>query len=184
MKTELRYLGYELKKSLWRTVIFSAISVSLCLMITRSCTDTIYDNYKNTGIATLAVLISIFAVLIPILELSGFKNRRNLDTLYFFPIKRTGMALVHFVSGFIQLAVIYTVTFASWFLYLLLTTSCFALGYMIPYYFATLAIGLVMYSFFCFTFSLGNNVADGVILMLLWSFVASVVIATLFDGVV
>ena len=184
MKTSLRYLRYGLEKSLWRTVIFTAISVTFTLITVRSNISVTEDRYKTAGLYMLAVLISVFAAIIPMLELSEFKNRRNLDTLYFFPIERKSMALVHFVSGFIQLAVIYTVTFATHFGYLLVTTDCFSLGYMIPYYFATLAIGLVMYSFFCFTFSQGNTVADGVIISLLWAFVGYVVLATLFQEVI
>ena len=183
MKTALRYLRYGLEKSLWRTIIFTVISVSITIITVRSNISGSEDRYKTSGLYMLAVMISVFAAIIPMLELSEFKNRRNLDTLYFFPIERKSMALVHFVSGFIQLAVIYTVTFASHFIYLLIMSDCFSLGYMIPYYFATLAIGLVMYSFFCFTFSQGNTVADGVIISLLWAFVAYVVMAALIENV-
>ena len=135
MKTALRYLRYGLEKSLWRTIIFTVISVAITFMTTRSATSSSEDRYKSTGIYMLAIMISVFAAIIPMLELSEFKNRRNLDTLYFFPIERKSMALVHFVSGFIQLAVIYTVTFASWFsriCSIILSTSnvctCFALN--------------------------------------------------------
>lgn len=172
MKTAYRYLSYELKKNLLRTVIFTVISVVLCLMVMRSEATTGDVQWRSTGIYMLAIVIGVLATVMPMLELSEFKNRRNLDTLYFFPIERKKLALVHYLSGLIQVAAIYTVTFAVSFIFLLLNTDCFALGYMIPYYFASLGTGFVMYSFFSFTFNQGNTVTDGVIISLLWAFVA------------
>ena len=175
MKTAYRYLCYGLKKSLLRTVIFTVIAVIISMMIIRSDALTGYVQYRETGIYILATLLGVIATILPILELSEFKNRRNLDTLYFFPIERKKMALVHYFSGLIQMTAIYTVTYGIAFIFLLLNTDYFALGYMIPYYFASLGIGIVMYSFFSFTFNQGNTVTDGIIISLLWAFVAYVV---------
>jgi hypothetical protein len=118
-----------------------------------------------------AVMLGIFCTLIPILETSAFKNRRNLDTLYFFPIKRWKMALTHYLSGLIQVVVIYMVPFFTAWIYLEAQTNYFALGYMLPYFFLSLLIGFVMYSIFMFVFGQANTVADGVLFCVLWMFV-------------
>ena len=170
MKTASRYLCYGLKKNLLRTAILTAISIVLCMMVIRSDAMQGEIRWRATGIYMLAIVLGALATIIPMLELSEFKNRRNLDTLYFFPIDRKKMALVHYISGLIQMTAIYTVTFLVAFGFLLINTDYFALGYMIPYYFTSLVTGFVMYSFFCFIFNQGNTVADGVIISLLWAF--------------
>jgi hypothetical protein len=133
--------------------------------------------YNTSGIYILATVLGIICTLIPILENKCFKNRRNLDTLYFFPIKREKMAIVHFLSGFIQVLAIYSVTFFASLAYLAANTDYFALGYMLPYYFLSILLGLVMYSFFTFIFTQANTVADGVVLCVLWMFALAVVVA-------
>ena len=162
MKTFGRYLGYRLEKATSRTLIFTILAVVFTwVTVTESIgRQNVWAN--ETGIYMLAIILSVVSTLIPILELSDFKNRRNLDTLYFFPIKRSKMALVHYLSGFIQVLIIYSVAFFSAWIHLELQTDYFALGYMFFYYILSLLVGLMMYSIFAFLFIQGNTVADGI----------------------
>ncbi len=172
MKVFGRYLNYRLRQSFLRTLVFTVLSIMMCLSIVADAsTDRVNEEYRTSGIYILAIVLGMFCTLIPILELSGFKNRRNLDTLYFFPIKRSKMALVHYLSGIIQVFCIYTVSFISVWIYLLVKTDCFALGYMPLYYICSLLLGAVMYSIFMFIFGEANTVADGVLFCGLWVFI-------------
>lgn len=175
MKTFGRYLLYRLENSALRTVIFTIISVIITQNTISDCIDHGAVEYNSTGLYVLATILGTICTLIPILETMCFKNRRNLDTLYFFPIKRWKMATVHFLSGFIQILFIYSVTFFIAFGYLAANTDYFALGYMPMYYLFSILIGLVMYSFFIFVFGQANTVADGVVMCVLWMFVLSIV---------
>lgn len=176
MKVFGRYLQYRLKQSTLRTIVFTVLSVMVCLIVTSdSSSSTLQENCRETGIYMLAIILGIICTLTPILELSVFKTRRNLDTLYFFPIKRTKMALAHYLSGAIQIFTVYTVSFVLVWIYLLATTDCFKLGYMPLYYLFSLLLGAVMYSIFTFLFSEGNTVPDGVLFCALWAFVAYLV---------
>ncbi len=176
MKTFTRYLIYRLNNSVLRTLVFTLLSVILTQTIISECIGRMRVEYNETGLYTLAIVLGIFCTLIPMLELSGFKNRRNLDTLYFFPIKRVKMAAVHYISGFIQVFVIYSVTFFAAYAHLALQTNYFSLGYMIIYYLLSLLLGLVMYSVFAFIFLQANSVADGVLFSVLWMFVIALVL--------
>ena len=176
MKVFGRYLQYRLKQSTLRTIVFTVLSVMVCLIMTSEVSSsTVHEGYRTTGLYMLATVLGIICTLIPVLELSVFKTRRNLDTLYFFPIKRTKMALAHYLSGAIQIFTVYTVSFVSVWIYLLATTDCFRLGYMPLYYLFSLLLGGVMYSIFTFLFSEGNTVADGILFCALWVFVANLV---------
>ncbi len=180
MTTFKRYFVYRLKQSILRTLVFTVLSVMICLSVVNEGIRPVELQYKSSGIEMLAVVLGVFCTLIPILELSGFKNRRNLDTLYFFPIKRVKMALAHYLSGALQVLVIYTVSFISVWLTLLVKTddSWFRLEYMPLYYVFSLILGAVMYSIFAFLFSEGNTVADGVLFCGLWVFILYLVMFT------
>ncbi len=171
MKTFGRYLAYRLEKSALRSLVITLISVALVQnVISDSIRYTTVDT-RDTGLYMFAVLMGTLCTLIPMLETACFKNRRNLDTLYFFPIKREKLALAHYLSGLIQVVMIYTFVFFFGYTYLVLKTNCFALEYMIPYYFLSLLVGLVIYSVIIFLFGQANTVADGVIICGLWVFV-------------
>ena len=173
-----RYFLYRLKSSLWRTVFLTLLSLVFALSVADDCTSAQTVEYKTTGIYILALILGVFATLIPILELSGFKNRRNLDTLYFFPISRGKLALVHYLSGLAQIFVIYSVSFFSVWAFLAINTNCFALGYMIAYYALSLILGLVIYSVIAFIFTEANTVIDGIIFCGLWALVLFLIIWT------
>ncbi len=183
MKAFWRYLRYRLESSALRTLVFTALSVMLSQSVISDAIS-YYDvesiKYVDSGIYILAVVLGIVCTLIPILENMGFKNRRNLDTLYFFPIKREKMAAAHFIGGFIQVAFIYTVTFVVAAVFLATNTDFFNLYYLLPYYLLSLLLGFVIYSFFSFIFIQANTVADGVLLSVLWMFALWVAMYAMF----
>lgn len=169
------YLGYILKRSALRTVVFSLFSlITTVISVGEAVKPYSLVRYDGTtGIEVLATMLGIFATVIPVLETAGFKNRRNLDTLYFLPINRFNLALAHYISGLIQLLVIYTVSFIGAIPILLGYAEHFSLIHLIPYYFLSLLIGIIMYSFFIFVFGKANTVADGIICGILWMFAAA-----------
>ena len=178
-----RYLRYRLEQSALRTLVFTALAVILSQSVISDAIrylDVEAVGYVDSGIYILAVVMGVVCTIIPILENMGFKNRRNLDTLYFFPIKREKMALTHFLGGFIQVAFIYTVTFAVASIYLIANTDFFNLYYLLPYYFLSLLLGFVIYSFFSFIFIQANTVADGSLMSLLWAFAPWVALYALY----
>lgn len=170
MTTLKRYLFYRLKNSVLRILIFTILSVLLSRIVLWERITVREISSCASGLYIFATVLGIVASLIPFFELSGFKNRRNLDTLFFFPIKREKMALAVYISGLLQVIIIYTVTYVAGFIFLATNTDCFALIYMLPYFFLSLLLGAVIYSVFMFLFSEANTVADGVLFCLLWIF--------------
>lgn len=185
MKTFGRYLLYRIENSALRTIIFTVLSVILTQNVISLCTSNGRPiQYNETGIYMLAVVLSIICTVIPMLETMGFKNRRNLDTLYFFPIKREKMALVHYLSGWIQILFIYTVTFVIAYAYLGIKTNYFALYHMVPYYFLSLLLGLIMYSIFMFIFGQANTIADGVLFSVMWVFAIALMMTAVRETII
>ena len=174
MTTFKRYVLYRIKNSILRTLIFTILSILVTQTVIRDCIDLSRVENRTSGLFIFATILGIVASLIPFIELGGLKNRRNLDTLFFFPIKREKMAIAVYVSGLFQVIVIYTVTYVAGALFLATNTDYFALGYMLPYYFLSLLLGTVIYSVFMFLFNEGNTVADGVLFCLLWIFLLNI----------
>jgi hypothetical protein len=170
MTTFKGYLGYRLKKTLLSTVTFSLLALAITSFYARIGAVTFVGRRGYTGIESLATIVGIIASLIPMSELGGFKNRRNLDTLFFLPLSRFKMALAHYISGFLQMFTIYTVAFIGHWLCLLQFSHYYRLEYMPLYYFLLLFLGAVVYSVFMFIFGEANSGIDGVICAAVWSF--------------
>lgn len=184
MTTFWRFLYYRLKSSALRTVIFTVLSTVICLIGIWNENQSDDVKYCQCGLYMLATALCITASIVPLFELAGLKNRRNLDTLYFFPLGRKKMATAYFLSGWMQVVFIYTVTFIASLTWLISQTDYFALIYMLPYYFLSLVLAFVIFAVFSFLFLQANTVADGVLFCALWIFflwaVSNVVLDFLF----
>ena len=170
MMTFWRFLYYRLKLSALRTVIFTVLSTAICLLGIYVANKSENAEFCQSGLDMLATALCIIASIVPLFELAGLKNRRNLDTLYFFPIGRQKMATAYFLSGWMQVVFIYTVTFIASLIWLISQTDYFALIYMLPYYFLSLILAFVIYAVFSFLFLQANTVADGVLFCVFWIF--------------
>ena len=179
-----RYFAYQFKKSLPALLIMGVIA----LLLTFSNVEVygLPDNITEiTGeriivwFGVLAFILGALCTVAPILMLSPFKNRRNLDTLLFLPVSRVKVAITHYLVGLIQIISVYTACFICTFLHLLPYFKYLFLIYLIPYYFLSVLYGIVLYSLFIFIFQQGSTVADGVIfgasyIFSPWAIVASI----------
>lgn len=164
-----RYLGYRMKDSALRTIVISAISFFYATTFVDNIIYLYGDNqYVRFYTAFLTFYLIVLVFTIPILELSRFKNRRNLDTLYFFPLSRTKLALVHFISGFLQFIIAFTFAFSVIALRIFQTPLLHSI-FIIPFYFAILLACFMVYTVICYLFSTENIVFDGVSTVLLWT---------------
>ena len=177
MKTFFRYFGYRLKDSALRTIVVSLCSFfyTMSLADTGIFLDHVYNadtgRYdREVAICNLIffyILLIILVYVIPMMELSRFKNRRNLDTLYFFPLSRTKLALVHYFVGILQFLAAYTLSFGV-VAFCIIEISLFYQSFLIPCYLGMLFSSLLVYTFVCYLFSSENTVFDGVVTSLWW----------------
>ncbi|MBQ8432320.1 MAG: hypothetical protein IJX28_05505 [Clostridia bacterium] len=166
-----RYLKHRLESGFLRTLIIAILGLLLCMVCVTQELRSSEPQYNDVALYILATLMCIIATVIPMIELMDFKKRRNLDTLLSFSISRPQMALAHYLSGWIQVMLIYSVSYFWTFAHLTITTDYFDLSPMIPYYFISLGLGWILYSFFLFLFGEGNTTVDGVIFCILGMFV-------------
>ncbi len=183
--TFARYLGYRLKSSAFRNIALSLLP-AVAVMYKTADENPYYPNageiweYKcSCELHLPATVLFAFAVIIPILENACLKERRDLDLLYSMPIKRGGLALAHYLCGYIQLVFIYSVTFFSYWLYLGVHTDYYSLQWLALYYPCSLLAGLIIYSVIAFVFNEANTLFDGIVFSLIWVFAAYVLIRAL-----
>ena len=158
-----RYLAYRLKKSGLRTLVFILLSVLVIHMVLMSAVShNTSSTSENFGLSELSTILAIFACSIPILENAELKEKKHADAIYSTPISRGKLAGAHYFSGLIQMFSIYTVNFFYAFFYLKIHTTQLRLFYMLPWYFLSLLLGIILYSFVLFLFNEGNTVLDGV----------------------
>lgn len=172
-----RYFKHHFRTGATRLLAMTILAILFVSAILASELDDSYyrDNY-SCGLYSLAIVLGALCAVVPILELSGFKNRRNLDTLLSIPIDRKKLAMVNYVNGLCQILIVYTVTYLYALIRLLPYSVHFDLIYLLPYYFVSVLIGVLTYSIFAFLFERANTVADGVVCMILQIFVLSIAV--------
>ena len=166
MTTFKRYFCYRLRKSKLQIIIFTVLAV----WMTHSSTMNVIEGYylegygdvHQAGLSGLHSILAFCCTIIPIVENSCFKNRRNLDTLFCLPISRPKLALAHYLCGWAQTMIIYTASFAWRTVLLLSHREWFHLSYLFPYYLLSLLMGLIVYSVFSFLFGEANSNGDGI----------------------
>ena len=177
MKTFFRYFGYRLKDSTLRTIVVSLFSFFYTMSWVNSSIEpaNIYNSetgkydkeVANCYLYFFYILLIVLVYVIPMMELSRFKNRRNLDTLYFFPLSRTKLALVHYLVGILQFLAAYTLSFGV-VAFRIIEISLLYQSFLIPCYLGMLFSSLLVYTFVCYLFSSENTVFDGVVTSLWW----------------
>lgn len=178
MKSFAQYFKYHFKSTLLRLIIVLVIALALSLAS--------YGNllrfhewewgldriaYVNVKLGWYTFIFASICMLIPVLELSNFKSRRNLDTMFTLPVSRTKMLLAHLLNGWIHITLAFTAEAIVIFTALRQAKYSVHESYFFGYYFALLAVGLAIYLFFAFIFSQANTIMDGIIFMGAWTFV-------------
>lgn len=115
---------------------------------------------RNLGI--IFVILGALCTIIPALELSGLKNKRNADTIYSLPIDRRALGAAHFANGFLQILAVYICSAVTVAIMIIPRSIGFLhLQYLTPLLLLPIPAALLLYSYFCFLFNEANTTTDG-----------------------
>lgn len=178
------YFSAHLRSNLRPIIYILIITASLGLILGLTgqpyeewnyATETYYDDYHST-LYIPVLFMCVLAYVLPVMEFSFFKKRRNLDCAYALPISRRCMGAVHYLSGALILIGTFTLSYLLNFA-LLLTRGATYFNFppMIAHYFLCVVLGLALYSILVFAFNEANTKGDGIWFMLLWTFVVTLV---------
>lgn len=163
MSSFKKYFLYIFKK----TALRQAVTCFICVIIALLQINGWEEYYSPSSVATI---LGVLCMLIPILELAPFKNRRNLDSLFSLPVSRKKQALAHYINGVIQISVAFTVCCVLALIQLIAYKRGAIIGYFIAYYFLALVAGILIYSVFMLLFDQANTVIDGILFEILGAF--------------
>ena len=140
--------------------------------------QTFNDDYNST-LYIPVLFMCVLCYIVPVMEFSFFKKRRNLDCAYALPISRKAMGLTHYISGAITVIGVFTLSYLQNLILLLARgVEYFNFPPMIAHYFLCVVLGLALYSIMVFVFNEANTKGDGIWFMLLWTFaIANVMLA-------
>ncbi len=179
MKSYMRSHLRDSLKTLLYLVVFS-VAVTLIFSGSNQCYPigkyidgeyvlTGYYYSSELGIPVWILAISCFVL--PVLEFSFFKKRRNLDCAYALPISRREMGIVHYVTGLLLLVIPYSCSYLINFLLMLRYPGAFELAPLLGHYFIILALGICFYALYVFVFNEANSTGDGIWFIILWTVV-------------
>ena len=157
MKTCASYFKYSLKKVL---VEMLTLTVFALLLVHFSVSQSIV-HWKADGVLDIrrsdlclwvpSAILGVLAAVLPLLRLSAFKSRRNIDTLYSFPLSRRKMVAVQLGMGIGEMFCAFTLAYLYFIFLYKLKAGAFHLFWLLPNYFVA------------FFFWQGNTVADGIV---------------------
>jgi hypothetical protein len=188
-----QYFSYRCKATLVRLLIF--VGIALLLTYTSSYflvyetfaydydLDTKYPVMEAAGdLSVLGWSAGICAVILPVLELLPFKNKRNIDTMLALPIGRGKMILAHYLCGLLHLSVTLFCSFALAAIKMVPYRMFFSLWMLLPFYAMLLLTAAILYSLFSFVFSTADTTADGIVWLHIYSLLPPLFLSSAYDA--
>lgn len=133
-------------------------------------------NLPFGNIITYAIILSI---IFTVLEFSFKMKKVTIDQMYSIPIKRSKLYITKYLIGLFEIIVPLTLSYIVMILMIVTNEHMFNLVYAIPHYFGVIFLTVILYTTLVFIFTRCNNTVDGLINILLYTFVTSVIIVGL-----
>lgn len=154
-------------------LIIGIIIYPLVILTTQFYQDNDYGTfYKTTSQVGLVITyLAILCYIVPIFKFSFLHKKRQIDYFYSLPIKRNNIININLLVGFLQIIIPYTIVYFLGMGLLALKTNIYHYVFYFPLYFISLYVALGVYLFNSFIFSRGNTISDGIILVILYTFV-------------
>ena len=130
-------------------------------------------------LSVASVVMIVASYIAAVRSFSCFMKRRNLDCFYSLPLPRRAIGGVHYAVGIIEMFSIFTASYLTNVITMLMDRGEFNYIYLLPHYFLSLLFGVIMYSVLVFAFNEGTSVADGIIYMVAYTFVMTLLCGAL-----
>lgn len=171
----MKYFVYELKKNrallVLLTVLASALYVVVC-----STYELFYIALSGrivaaaTPIGTVYTFSACACAIVPIIVYSFKMKKRSVDVFYSLPLKREKIWLAKTLVGLVLVIVPYTVAYWLGFTVIAARENYYDMIYFLSGFFGGALYIVCMFGIFSFTFTRANNVADGVVFIILYTF--------------
>lgn len=175
----MRYFKYELRKSIWPTIILTILGILMYIPALAS-NNFLNHSYPNINLGFIAAFLGIVCTVVPIYELSYLMKKRSIDEYYSLPIKRSVLITTKFLSGFLKILISYTIAFFLGLLVIIVKGHNLLIGYYFPYYLFSVIFAFHLYAFNSFIYSRANTIIDGLVFINLYSSIFIFVIGAIY----
>lgn len=176
-----KYFLYELKQARWQLVIISAIFTIVCATIAGVIPMQMeWEDYsgaiqvtKYSPISWLpVVMLTIMCYVAPAMSYSFKMDKRSVDCYYALPLKKTKLYFIKTMVGLLRVLIPFTAAFWTMFLvYMVRPDNPYQMAWFVPAYFGALFFGVCLYGYNAFAFTRANSTPDGIVFMIVYSFV-------------
>lgn len=173
----MRYFKYELKKSIWPTIILTILGILIYIPALAS-NDFVNPRNPIINLGLIASFLGMACTAVPIYELSYLMKKRSIDEYYSLPIKRSILITTKFLSGFLKILISYTIAFFLGLFVIIVKGHNLSIQYYFPYYLFSVILGFSLYAFNSFVYSRANTIIDGLIFINLYSTIFIFVVGT------
>lgn len=136
------------------------------------------DHMYTVNLSVITTVFILEAFIYAALEFSSFRNKRNLDTWFSFPLSREKIAIVHALNAYTMFA-IQTVVYFVYGSVLILIHDGFNYVYFIPAMLAIFVFTCLLFNFVSCVFLFGNSIADGALCVFAWMNVPSAIVTVI-----
>lgn len=160
------YFLYELKKAVLPTSVFALISVAVFVF------NSVYEATHGASYPLLnvpSITLAILCTVVPVLTYAFKNNRRYIDLLYSFPLRREKLYLAKTLVGLIETFVPFTLAYAVGVPVIASVGQNFHTAFYALYFFVALVMGLALFGINAFAFTRANGTADGIAFMVFFS---------------
>lgn len=185
----IKLLKHYVSKRMISTIITSLI---LMIIVYINEVDTIYigkmyqgDNMPyldypiNLPFGNIIAYAIILSIIFTVLEFSFKMKKVTIDQMYSIPIKRSKLYITKYLIGIFEIIIPLTLSYIVMILMIVKNEHMFNLVYAIPHYFGVIFLTVILYTTLVFIFTRCNSTVDGLINILLYTFVTCVIIVGL-----
>jgi hypothetical protein len=181
-----RLLKYYLKKRITIIGIISLIVVILGALIIGNSdfiSNPVNNTYPKFAINSPLWLVvwtgAILATIVPAFEFYFKMRKVSVDEFYQLPIKREGLYICKCIIGLIETLIPTIIAIITVSILIAVKEHMFNVSFLIPYYFSIIGLVIVYYTTVVFVYTRCNTFFDGLINILLWSFLGVVIYAAI-----
>ena len=164
-----RIFLYEFKRNLLPLVIFSVISVALCVIFPMSVTlSNLNGKAINSCLEMFVPVLCVLCTVTPVMQCSYRMRRRSVDLWYALPVSRTELLFVRTVIGLALALIPYTLGYWLGASVVALRASVSFIWYL-PCFAVTLLLGVGLYGVNAFLFTRADSIGDGLFFIAAWA---------------
>lgn len=126
-----------------------------------------HDGKTASILLVYYIILMVLCLIIPVYEFSFKMEKRTAFKIYSFPISKRNLYIIHYVLGFVEIIIPFILGSLLSIIPVIVTDNPYRMQFFYLYLLIAIVPILLSYSYSVFFFTRGNNMVDGITIMLL-----------------